>query len=186
MKLYLGPMTRRDDGTYVFAFPTDKGRLPLMSLKDIGFFARYTFDNRAAVSGQDLEVASDIVTLDEVVETFKKVTGKKAVAVHLTIDEWFGLWKNPDHPAASEAKIGDGSTTWRKSLGGFWNIYRDNILTRDLEWIRKINPNADTIEGWMRDGDFSGEVDQNLWKYVEDGHGLIPDWDAIAAKLGKA
>ena len=179
-------MTRRDDGTYVFAFPTGKGHVPMMSLRDIGYFTRYTFDNRATVSGQDLEVASDTATLDEVVETFKKVTGKKAVAVHLTVDEWFGLWKNPDIPAASEARIGDGSTTWRKSFSAFWRMYRDDILTRDFEWIRKVNPNADTIEGWMRENNFGGEVDQTLWKHAEDGNGAIPDLDAIAAVLGKA
>ena len=179
-------MTRRDDGTFVFAFPTADTRVPMISLKDIGYFTRYSFDNRATVSGQDLEVAGDAASLDETVEIFKKVTGKKAVAVHLTVDEWFGLWKNPDIPAASEHKAGNGSTTWRKSFSAFWYLFRDGLVKRDLEWARKINPNTDTIEGWMRDTNFGGEVDQTLWKHAEDGNGMLPDWDAIAATLGKA
>ncbi|EKM52868.1 uncharacterized protein PHACADRAFT_198916 [Phanerochaete carnosa HHB-10118-sp] len=62
-----GPLTRRADGTHVFAFPTGQGRVPMVSLKDIGFFARCSFYNRAEVSGKDLEITGDVVTLEDTV-----------------------------------------------------------------------------------------------------------------------
>ena len=72
-------MNWRDDGTAVFATPIGKGHVNFVALPDIGFFARYTFDNRTLVSGQELKIASDIVGWDYLVETFTKVTGHKAV-----------------------------------------------------------------------------------------------------------
>ncbi|KAI0668171.1 hypothetical protein C8Q78DRAFT_279650 [Trametes maxima] len=37
------------------------GHVPLIALTDVGFFARYLFDNREAMSAQELEVAGDRV-----------------------------------------------------------------------------------------------------------------------------
>ena len=50
----------------------------MIALSDLGFWARYSFDNRESVSGKDLEIASHMATGDDIVEAFKKVTGKKA------------------------------------------------------------------------------------------------------------
>ena len=81
----------------------------MISLKDVGFFARYSFDHRANVSGQDLEVASQIVSWPELVETFQKVTGQKAVFRPLSVDEWFGLFNDTHVPVFNEGEIGDVS-----------------------------------------------------------------------------
>ena len=56
---------------------------------------------REKTSGKDLEIASDNVTWDELVATFTKVTGKKAVHKRLTIDEFFDLFINVDLEAAT-------------------------------------------------------------------------------------
>lgn len=176
-------MTRRDDGTLVFAFPTDKGRVLMISL---AYFVRYSFDSRATISGKDLEIAGDVASLDKTAEIFKKFTGKKAVAIHLTVEEWFGPWKNPNIPMASERPIGDGSTTWRQDMTAFWCVWRDEVIKRAIEWIRKVNPNGDIIEKWKRDNNFTGELDLTLLKSGEDGKGTVPDWDTIAATLGQA
>ena len=56
-----GPHNKRADGTYVFSTPIGQGHVPMIALSDLGFFARYSFDHRAEVSGKDLEVASDWV-----------------------------------------------------------------------------------------------------------------------------
>lgn len=85
----LGPLNVRADGTHVFAAPIASGHVLMISLSDVGFFARYSFDNRALVSGKDLEIASALVGLNELVETFQRVTGEKAVARRLTVDQWF-------------------------------------------------------------------------------------------------
>jgi hypothetical protein len=83
-----GPLNRRPDGTYVFATPIEKGHAPMIALSDIGWWARYVFDHRSETSGKDLKISSDWVSWDYLRETFEKVTGKKAVVVHQTIDEW--------------------------------------------------------------------------------------------------
>jgi hypothetical protein len=64
----------------------------MIALSDLGWWARYTFDHRAETSARDLEVASDWVGWDYLRETFESVTGKKAVVVHQTVDEWMGNW----------------------------------------------------------------------------------------------
>ena len=97
-----GPLNVRADGTHVFAAPIGSGHIPMIALSDIGFFARYSFDNRALVSGKELEVVSAMVSLDELVETFCRVTGEKAVARRLTIEEWFENFTDSDRLVASD------------------------------------------------------------------------------------
>jgi hypothetical protein len=48
------------DGTRVFIAPLGKGHIPIVSLDDIGYFARYIFDHRTETSGKDLEVRAKI------------------------------------------------------------------------------------------------------------------------------
>lgn len=49
-----------DDGTRVFAAPLGKGHVPIVSVIDIGFFARYIFDHPAETSGKELKVKTKI------------------------------------------------------------------------------------------------------------------------------
>ncbi|GJE88782.1 NmrA/HSCARG family protein [Phanerochaete sordida] len=182
----LGPLAKRADGTHVFASPTGSGHVPLVALEDIGFFARYSFDHRAEVSGKDLEIASDFGTIDDIVHVFKLVTGERAVAVHLSPEEWFRYWKNTEYPIASERALGDGSTTWRENFTAFWNLYRDDVITRDMEWIRRVNPNGMTLDKWMKVNKYTGEMDYRLLKNSEDGKSAYPDFELIAAELAKA
>ncbi len=97
-----GPIGQRPDGTYVFASPVGDGHVPMIALEDLGFFARYTFDHRAETSGKDLEIATDWVNWDYLVETFTKVTGEKAEFLRQPLDEWFKNWLRADHPIANE------------------------------------------------------------------------------------
>ncbi|KAI0311729.1 NAD-P-binding protein, partial [Amylostereum chailletii] len=161
LKLHMfGPMRMRADGTYVFALPIGPtGRVPLLSLSDLGFFARYTFDHRVPTSGQDLHPLSDIVTGASLAATFTLVTGKPAVFAPQTLDAWFANFRDPDAPlAAAEKKKGDGSTTWRENFSGWWATYRDDVLapTKDLAWSRRVHPNGHTLESWMRENEYDG------------------------------
>ncbi|EKM49926.1 uncharacterized protein PHACADRAFT_153110 [Phanerochaete carnosa HHB-10118-sp] len=181
-----GPFARRADGTSVFAFPTAQGHISLTSLKDVGFFARYSFDNRAEVSGRDLAIASEMATLENTVETFKRVTGLPAVGVHITVEEWFRNWKNTDYPVAKECKRGDGSTTWEEAFTAWWYMFRDDLIKRDMAWVRKVNPNVQTLEKWMREKNYKGNLEPTLLKQWEDGSPVGLDLEHIAATLGKA
>lgn len=112
-----GPLRKREDGTYVFATPIGDGHVPMISVQDIGYFARYSFDHRKEVSGKDLKVASQLVTWDGpdgLVDTFRRVTGKKAIFKHQTIEEWMNNFRGTDKPVGQDT--GKGSTTWKANF----------------------------------------------------------------------
>lgn len=58
----------RADGTVVFAAPVEGGRVPMITLKDLGWWARYAFDHRAETSARELNVTSERVGWDYLVE----------------------------------------------------------------------------------------------------------------------
>ena len=161
-----------DDGTYVFASPVGDGHVAMVALSDIGFFARYSFDNRELVSGKDLEIASDMVGWDYLVETFTKVTGHKAVVLHQPLDEWFRNFHNTNHPIANERAAGDGSTTWRQNFTGWWAMWQNDLLPRDMDWIRSIHPQVTTLERWMREQRYDGTLHRDLLKNAEDAKSI--------------
>ncbi|KAI0954611.1 hypothetical protein AcW1_006447 [Taiwanofungus camphoratus] len=166
-----GPLNRREDGTAVFATPIGPGHIPMIAASDLGFFARYTFDNRALTSGVELKVGSDWVGWDYLVDTFRKVTGQKAVIVHQTYEEWLENFEDPNRPLANENSKGDGSTVWGATFIRYWTMWHDSLVKRDFDWIRKINPNGHTLESWMRATNYGDEVWRRgpFLKNVEDG-----------------
>jgi len=179
--MMFGPLKRRDDGAAVFATPIGGGHIPMIALSDLGFFARYTFDNRSHTSGMELEVASDWVGWEYLAETFQKVTGKKAVVVDQSLDEWFANFDGVDRPVANERPDGDGSTTWRRNFSGWWALWRDDVIRRDMEWIRRIHPQGHTLESWMRVTNYTGELKrEHVLKNSEDGKTISPRWDRIS------
>ncbi len=50
------------DGTRVFAAPLGDGHVPIITLQDLGYLARYIFDHPAETAGKNIEVASDYIT----------------------------------------------------------------------------------------------------------------------------
>ncbi|OSC99633.1 NAD-P-binding protein [Trametes coccinea BRFM310] len=167
----LGPLKKKADGTYVFASPIGSGHVPMVTLEDAGFFARHIFDHRETTSAQELEIASDWVDWPYLVATFTKVTGQPAVYLPLSMEEWFGLWVQDDinMPLANEKKAPDGSTTWKENFMAWWSQYRDNLIKRDWEWLREVNPYRHTLETWMRATAYTGDIDLTLLKNSQDG-----------------
>jgi hypothetical protein len=163
----LGP-TEREDGTFVFNSPIGDGHIPLVALKDIGFFARYTFDHRAETSARNLEIATEFVGWEHLVATFTKVTGKKAVYNRESPETWFSHMSNAEKPVAAEGA--PDSTSWKENFTGWWNGFHDDLHKRDMEWIRKVNPNGMTLEKWMIENEYDGKLFKNtVLKIVEDG-----------------
>ncbi|KAJ7723702.1 NAD-P-binding protein [Mycena olivaceomarginata] len=109
------PLNVRADGTVVFAAPVANGQIPMIALKDLGWWARYTFDHRLETSGSELNITSECVGWDYLVETFTKVTGKTCLA--------------------SDKTRGDGSRTIRNNFSAFWRVLRDDIVQKDMDWI---------------------------------------------------
>ncbi|KAI0707154.1 NAD(P)-binding protein [Earliella scabrosa] len=177
--MMFGPLRRRADGTAVFATPVGDGHVPMIALSDLGFFARYTFDHPNETSGAELKIASDIVGWDYLARTFEKVTGQRAVVVRQTLNEWFDNFEGVDDPVANERK-NDGSTTWRENFSGWWALWRDDVISRDLSWVRKIHPGCRTLEAWMRENHYTGDLRRrNILKNTEDGKTIIPKSSVI-------
>ncbi|KAJ6456244.1 NAD-P-binding protein [Mycena vitilis] len=176
MELLMGglfdPLNVRADGTVVFATPVAGGQIPMIALKDLGWWARYTFDHRAKTSGQDLNVtsASDGSTLSNL-QTFTKVTGKPAVFKSQSLDEW---WRNFDDqiegPVASDKARGDGSRTIRDNFSAFWRVLRDDVVQKDMDWILRVHPETYTLERWMRENNYGGRTGTVL-KNAQEGRG---------------
>ncbi|TFY83231.1 hypothetical protein EWM64_g794 [Hericium alpestre] len=163
--VFFGPSGQLDDGTFVFASPLTKGHVPMIALRDLGFWARWTFDNREATSGKSLDIASQMVTWPDIVAAFTKVTGKKAVFQPVTLDQFFARIENPDRPLAHN---GVNSMTYRQNFSAWWTMYDHDLIERDIDWIRKVNPGTRSVEDWMRETNYDGSINVNLLKDIED------------------
>ncbi|KAJ7909465.1 NAD(P)-binding protein [Mycena leptocephala] len=173
MELLMGglfdPLNVRADGTVVFAAPVAGGQIPMIALKDLGWWARYTFDHRTETSGQELSITSERVGWEYLVETFKKVTGKPAVFKPQSLDEWWGNFDDRvDGPVASDKKPGDGSRTIRDNFSAFWRVLRDDVVQKDMDWIRQVHPGTYTLERWMRENNYGGRSGSVL-KNAQEG-----------------
>lgn len=167
-----GPLNKRADGTYVFASPIEDGHVAMIVLPDLAFFVRYTFDHRADTSAQNLDVTGEMVAWEDLVKTFTKVTGQPAVFKRQTFDDWWKNFTNVDKPVANERTHGDGSTTIRQNFTAFFKLWRDDIISRDVDWIRSIHPKLQSVEGYMRETNYDGNLGKlTLLKSTEDGKG---------------
>ncbi|KZT36381.1 nmrA-family protein [Sistotremastrum suecicum HHB10207 ss-3] len=181
-----GPIHDSQTETYFFAAPIGQGHVPLIALKDLGYFARYIFDHREEFSAQDLQVTSDIVSWSQLAETFTKATGKRAKFIDVPIEGWLGLLKDTDKPLANKF-YDSGSTehtTWAQNFTNWWNLYHDDIIKRDLDAIKKIHPGLRSVEAWMVETKYDGSF-KNLLKNSEEGKGASFNPDAVPAVLAQ-
>lgn len=119
-----------------------------------------------------MEIAGEMVGWESLVKSFTKVTGQPAVFKRQPLDEWWKNFTNVDKPIANEKSAGDGSTTMRENFSAFWRMWRDDILTRDMEWIRSIHPKLQGVEDFMKTTGYHGNLGKSaLLKNVEDGKG---------------
>jgi len=156
-----------NDGTYNFGAPLGKdGRVPMISLEDLGWYARWIFDHPSESSGLDLKVATDHVGWQALAETFTKVTGKPARFIDLSFDEYFAKFgPKADKPTAHQAP---GGMTIRQNFTGFWSLWRANVVKRDYPFLDKIHPNRLSLEDWMKHVKYDGER-KTVLKNWEDG-----------------
>ncbi|KAJ8075688.1 hypothetical protein PM082_021318 [Marasmius tenuissimus] len=155
----LGPRTERENGAVVFDIPIGDGHVPVISLRDIGWWVRYTFDHRSESSGKELKIATEMLTGDGLAETFTRVTGIPAVYRRLGVDEYFehcGI-EGLDKPIASEGGgVSSSLSSIRDTFSGLYWTWRDNLIERDMEWIRRVHPGGYTLESWIRETGYNG------------------------------
>ncbi|KAF8191659.1 NAD-P-binding protein [Mycena galopus ATCC 62051] len=174
---YVGPFNVRADGTRVFASQMEDGKMSMMTLKDVGFWTRWIFDHRAETSGQDLNVASDMLDWDTLVATFTRVTGFPAVHLRLAPEDWWSYFIGAETtPMASTATRGDGSTTVKENYTRWWAVYRDNMIERDMDWIKSIHPGTQSTEMWMRETGYTGIPDAGPLK---GSSGIVPNLEKM-------
>ncbi|KAJ6500777.1 NAD-P-binding protein [Mycena sanguinolenta] len=174
---FVGPFNVRADGTRVFASQMEDGKMSMMTLKDVGFWTRWIFDHRAETSGQDLNVASDMLDWDTLVATFTRVTGFPAVHLRLPAEEWWSYFIDAETtPMASTATHGDGSTTVKENYTRWWALYRDSMIERDMDWIKSIHPGTQSTEMWMHETGYTGIPDASPLK---GSSGIVPDLDKM-------
>jgi len=108
------------------------------------------FDNPARYAGVSMPIVGDIVSPNEMVETFQRVTGRKAAyRSAYTRDELLHAFP----------PFGENEALVRELVGmveyaveyGYFQPHRD------LEWSRKINPSSLTWEGFLRKVGWRGE-----------------------------
>lgn len=167
-----GPLIAQisEDGTRTFALPLGEGHLPLMSLQDMGVFAVKVFQDRRRWSGQTLNLASHFATGAELAATLSKVSGVKAVYRNVSIEEWTASLDFSNAPVATMdpegITVGENFTMW-------WPGFQDSILlpTRDMKMLKEINPDLETLEGWMRRVGYDGTGKGVLKGWLDAGVG---------------
>ena len=144
----------------------DTGRIPFISLSDIGWWGRHIFDHPGTTTGKNLEIASHLITWPELVETITRVTGIPAEYKRVTMDEYFKLYDGVDTPVAVDVAIGKGPT-FEENFRACFSLWRDNIVKRDMDWVRRVHPGTVTLEQWLRDENYNGQM-SNILKSNED------------------
>lgn len=102
---------------------------------------------------------------DELVETFTRVTNLPAVYKDVSYDEWIEKVPFKNVPVARNVPEG---RSFSDNFRAWWRLYHDDIIERDMEWIKKVNPERVTIENWIRQTGYDG-TRKSLLKDVEDG-----------------
>lgn len=84
--------------------------MPLIALDDFGAYVRWIFDNPSRSIGMNLEVATQHVHLNDMVEAFRQVTGQAAVGFPLPIDHFLAQM-GPSHRKMAYSYSDSPSTT---------------------------------------------------------------------------
>ena len=60
-------------------------------------------------------------------------------------------------------------------------MFHDDIITRDIDWIRSVNPHGHTLESWMRATNYTGQLNPHFLKnqQVEDNRRLGINWKVV-------
>ena len=61
----------------------------------------------------------------------------------------------------------------------FWRQWRDDVITRDVEWNRRINPHGQSLESWMRTTNYVGRIDPSFLKNFSESRRTGINWDVV-------
>ncbi|KAF5392753.1 hypothetical protein D9757_000980 [Collybiopsis confluens] len=162
----LGPLTERENGAVVWATPAGDGRIPAISVEDIGWWARYTFDHRSETSGQELKIATEFMTVDELVEKFTRATGIPAVRKRMSVEDYLKLY--PAHFNRPIVKVQPDGPTVGETFAGMWRVWSDDLVSRDMDWIRRTHPTGYTLERYIKEKGFDGKLSLMNFEFLKN------------------
>ncbi len=142
LQSYFAPQPRSaEDSTLVFTVPMADKPWTMIALDDIGVFARYIFMHPEQTVGTTLAVASQSITMQEVTETFTRITGIPAIYEPMTVEQFRSL----GYPGATD-------------VGNMFEFIQTYACDRDFDAIRRIHPNLTSFEDWLRRTDWKREA----------------------------
>ncbi|KAI5460151.1 hypothetical protein BGZ63DRAFT_359652 [Mariannaea sp. PMI_226] len=161
----LAPQLDDETGEYVYrAYLGEQGSMALVSLAELGWFARYMFEHPEEFRGDLLSVGIQHVTGKMMAEAFTAVTGHKARYEPITRDQMESRLV-PKKIGTSHSPGYDDPTlvTQREMFVPWWTIWNEShgnvgLWTRDYERLDKIKPDRlKTVEQWLRSVDYKVE-----------------------------
>jgi hypothetical protein len=152
----------------------ESGKIPLISLEDVGNYSLWLFENLSESAGLDLKVTTDEVSFADIAATFTEVTGKKGVHKYVPPEEYFPAAEPYSNAPASwaagpNAVRDESSMTWRENFTAWWKYWGEGKCTpRDMQLLDRILPGRiKSLEDWMRKVEYDGQP-KNVLKGIED------------------
>lgn len=125
------------DGTLAITFPLEDKKMPSIAVDDIGKCALGIFKAGAAYQGKSIGISGEHLSGQEMADTFTRVLGKKVVYNRVPAS----VYRSFDFPGADD-------------LGNMFQFKadfdRDYRNARDPETARKLNPDLQTFESWLK------------------------------------
>ncbi|KAF2164715.1 hypothetical protein M409DRAFT_56524 [Zasmidium cellare ATCC 36951] len=144
------------DGTRVFPFPIKPtARIPFITIRDIGAYALAIFLDPVGWSGKTLYPGSHYATGPEIAETLTRVTGLPAKFLSMDTEEWK---KAMGARGTAPLVVGDDEgITLGENFAMTWAAWGEDVFVeRDFEALRKLHPELESLEGWMRRTGYDG------------------------------
>jgi hypothetical protein len=167
------PETRDGEEVMVFKAPVGDGKPPMIYLEDLGKYAKWLIENPERSNGMVLKIATENVGWAEVAKAFTDVTGKKAIFEDITLDQYFasGTFPKPDGKVGHSVGHDDDTLqTYRQNFSGFWNSWKESVLTRDYALLDEILPaRVKSVAEWMKLTDYTGQRATVLKDYHDSG-----------------
>ena len=147
----------------------------------MGIYSLWIFDNPSDSAGLDLEVATEQVSVAQIVDTFTQVTGKKAAHVYVPLEDYLpaaepypNAWAN--WATGSDVVRDESSMTWRQNFGAWWQYWSEGFgATRDMELLDRIHPTRiRSLEEWMEKVGYDGKP-RSVLKDLGDLRGDKPE-----------
>ena len=137
----------------IFRSPmTGSGKWQMVALEDLGEFARLMFADRKQWGGRTLRIASEELSMQEIVEQFEETTGIPAAFEPMTDEEFRGL----------------GSEYAHDLLNNVLMYRQGDYGKRDYARLRLLNPSLRSFKSWLVETGWKGEP-RAMRKNAADG-----------------